>query len=685
MGRKKKEVAAQEPQTQAPATETQETEPATEGSEHDCPTCKHQTKGEAPVAEVCADCITGNSDGWEARTDVTKPLKLKRPEGDIADGAALFEPDENGEYNSLALVHDEFASEDPEDLFTEICYAELENGKWFSAARAKSDSMDKVFLAEPLAAKEQHDCEAFAVIAALHRLTLALEPHKEDEAVKAVIGEIGKTALDWKLKADAFAATHPQTAEAAKSAEQKPEEPAAATEEKAEAAPYVQRVTRSLTRPFSAEEKDERNKELYDLSDEEEKLEQEKADLSKSYGNRIKGVHEKFLEKKALLRAGVTEVDVECAWRLNDPRPGKKQLYRLDTNKPLGEIEDIKNSDLEQPLALDPKAEAVAEEPKAAHPGDNGDTFLTEEGVSFPCEQFDANRNPKEYAICKGQVVEFSEADTIAKLKLPNSAAIAAIARVPGEQGAPATYRLRVFEDAKDRVIKAKADIEAASKLASAKVDAQPEGIALKDGTKPNSVGVYEKEKATLSYVSGKAKASIYTAELSNGMWISSYETEDGNGGQTLPLRADDLYDSEAGAILAAISEVRASLRCYKPSKDIDKILKALSADEEMQLGKLKALVVDSVQEPNTPEQETKPSVLTEEDKAKGPAWCCTKCGFTMGEAEEVLRREGKLCFTRGLHVQPLAVKYLLDNIEQVERWILDLRKAAAAKKNSAA
>ncbi len=503
----------------------------------------------------------------------TKPLKLKRPEGDIADGAALLEPDEKGEYSRNLAKEIEFVAEDSEDFQAEISVAELENGKWISAARSKSDSMGVVFVEEALIAKEQHDCEAFAVIAALHRLTLALEPHKEDEAIKKAIGEIGAAALDWKMKADAFALTQPQ---AANPADQKPEE----APKSEPVAALGRRETRTLPCKFTDEEFRERTKSLCKLVAERDETEEEKKASNASFTEHIKGLDSRISQESKILDAGNVDKNVECVWKMNDPKDGMKTLYRTDTGIGIETIPmDLLDMPQEQePAAEEPaKAETVAEEPKPTHPGDNGDTFISEEGASFPCEQFDANRDPKEYAQSKGHIVEFSEADAIAKIRLPQSAAIAAIARVPGEQGAPATYRLRVFADAKERVEQAKKDMDAAAKLESAKVDVQPE-------TKP----------------------------------------------EAQPEAVADPVVAEAATT-----------------------------------------------------QPAKSSSLTDEDKARGAVWCLSKYGIAMSEAEGAMKRNGKLPLTQELHNNPKAMQFVLDNIEQVEKWVLDIRKEEKARKDA--
>ena len=578
-----------------------------------------------------------------------KPLKLK--DGTLAkeDGSFPYEIDAK---HTLVTFGDEKGNANAM-VFTK----ELENGKRISAAYRR---VGKETHAEPMTAKEQHDNEAQAVVAALKRLTLALEPHKDDAAVKEVMGQIAQASIDWLQKAKVAEIAKP-AAEVSKPEEAKKEEPKAEDGKNVEPAPHVQRVNRTLTRPFTQIEKDEKNEELYDLIDEKESLEETKADLSKTYSNRIKGVEEKIIEKTKLLRAGIVEADIECEWRFNDPKPGKKQLYRADTNKPLGEIEDIKNGDLEQPLPLDgkkdeatkdskatkePKAkQQAAPAPEAKKLGDNGAVFVFEDG-ELSIADYEAIKDeikPEDFVKSKGEVAKLTETDVLKVVKLPSRAGIKTLVRCI--EGDKTIYVMWQFADAKERVAKAK---EAIAALEASKVEVKPQENKTAEASKVEEPA--KKEEATVP-------AASESLEICNDLHadgVRKCQKSKGHEGGHFYGKAGE-GKSEAASQSAET----------KPSTE-----ETVKAPE--------ATKVQEEAAKSTP-------LLSEDDKAKGAVWCLTKCGIKVDEAEGALKRNGKLGMTQNLTANPHAQKFVLEQIEQVEVWVKEIQKEDAAKKQSAA
>lgn len=146
-------------------------------------------------------------------------------------------------------------------------------------------------------------------------------------------------------------------------------------ESKPEVKNKVNKITKRLACKFTEQEHREATDELLDLLEDKDRLEQDKSDLVKSYGNQIKGIEEKINEKAALVRSGYKEKPVECEWRFNDPRHGRKSLWRLDENKII-ESEDMDLLDTG-------KVEDVPIE-KPAKPGDNGKVFVFKDGREAP-------------------------------------------------------------------------------------------------------------------------------------------------------------------------------------------------------------------------------------------------------------------------------------------------------------
>lgn len=73
--------------------------------------------------------------------------------------------------------------------------------------------------------------------------------------------------------------------------------------------------------------------ELSGLQIEKEKLESEKAATVKDFNDKIKSKESQISELAHQINAGIKEVDVECYFSLDDPEPGKKSLYRIDTSE----------------------------------------------------------------------------------------------------------------------------------------------------------------------------------------------------------------------------------------------------------------------------------------------------------------------------------------------------------------
>lgn len=147
----------------------------------------------------------------------------------------------------------------------------------------------------------------------------------------------------------------------------------------------VQKITRTLPCKFTEQEHKDATDELLDLLEEKDKLEQDKSDLVKSYGNQIKGIEEQITEKAAIVRSGVKNKPVECEWRFNNPRHGRKSLWRLDENK----IIDSEDMDL-----LD-NGTVEDEKEEKAKPGDNGKVFVFKDGREAPIFDYEDVKDEK--------------------------------------------------------------------------------------------------------------------------------------------------------------------------------------------------------------------------------------------------------------------------------------------------
>lgn len=185
-------------------------------------------------------------------------------------------------------------------------------------------------------------------------------------------------------------------------------------ESKPEVKNKVQKITRTLPCKFTEQEHRDATDELLDLIEDKDKLEQDKSDIVKSYGNQIKGLEEKIIEKTALIRSGVKDKPVECEWRFNNPRHGKKSLWRLDENR----IIDTQDMDL-----LD-SGTVEEEKEEKKKPGDNGAKFVLANRTVDIVDYEDVSAELttevlKDTVIAKSmngdKMVAFTEADLLAK------------------------------------------------------------------------------------------------------------------------------------------------------------------------------------------------------------------------------------------------------------------------------
>lgn len=172
--------------------------------------------------------------------------------------------------------------------------------------------------------------------------------------------------------------------------EEKPlQEVSEKTENKEEVKPEVKnnvhKITRTLPCKFTEQEHRAETDELLSLIEDKDKLEQDKSDIVKSYGNQIKGLEEKIIEKTALIRSGVKDKPVPCEWRFNNPRHGRKSLWRLDENK----IIDSEDMDL-----LD-NGTVEDEKEEKAKPGDNGKVFVFKDGREAPICDYEDVKDEK--------------------------------------------------------------------------------------------------------------------------------------------------------------------------------------------------------------------------------------------------------------------------------------------------
>ena len=112
------------------------------------------------------------------------------------------------------------------------------------------------------------------------------------------------------------------------------------------------RETRSLPVELTPEEFHVEALALTSLISDKDRYEDEKASYVKTYNELIKDKEKEISTKAKLVTSGRVDRKVECVWHLDDPSKGQKQLYRTDNGAPLGEIEEIRNSDLEQDLPI---------------------------------------------------------------------------------------------------------------------------------------------------------------------------------------------------------------------------------------------------------------------------------------------------------------------------------------------
>ncbi len=103
-----------------------------------------------------------------------------------------------------------------------------------------------------------------------------------------------------------------------------------------------EKITRNLIVPLSDEDKVELGNQLADLNINIES----KMDWKKALPKQIESLQEEAAEIAHKLKTGTKQSEIECYYAEDDPEPGKRQLYRIDTSEKVGEPEDMPDPSL---------------------------------------------------------------------------------------------------------------------------------------------------------------------------------------------------------------------------------------------------------------------------------------------------------------------------------------------------